>query len=41
MTLVDVLAQLETRAALPASRLKDCKTSLRYLAPCPRKSRPG
>jgi hypothetical protein len=32
MTLADLIATLQTRAALPASRLKDCKTSLRYLA---------
>ena len=32
MTLADLLTELDTRAALPPSRLKDCKTSLRYLA---------
>ena len=32
MTFAELLTALETRGALPASRLKDCKTSLRYLA---------
>ena len=32
MTFADLLATLETRGALPASRAKDLKTSLRYLA---------
>src|SRR5262247_1943773 len=32
MTLADLLTTLETQAALPASRVKDMKTSLRYLA---------
>jgi integrase len=32
MTLADLLTALDTRGALPASRAKDCKTSLRYLA---------
>jgi hypothetical protein len=32
MTLADLLTALETQAALPASRAKDMKTSLRYLA---------
>jgi hypothetical protein len=32
MTFADLLTTLETRAALPASRVKDMKTSLRYLA---------
>ena len=32
MTLADLLTTLETRGALPASRAKDMKTSLRYLA---------
>jgi hypothetical protein len=32
MTLADLLATLEQRGALAPSRLKDCKTSLRYLA---------
>jgi hypothetical protein len=32
MTFADLLIMLERRAALPPSRLKDCKTSLRYLA---------
>jgi hypothetical protein len=32
MTLADLLTTLETRAALPASRVKDMKTALRYLA---------
>jgi hypothetical protein len=32
MTLADLLTTLETRAALPASRMKDCKTSIKYLA---------
>ena len=32
MTFADLLATLETRAALPAAGWKDCKTSLRYLA---------
>ena len=32
MTLADLLTTLQTRAGLPASRAKDMKTSLRYLA---------
>jgi hypothetical protein len=32
MTLADLLTTLDTRGTLPASRVKDCKTSLRYLA---------
>ena len=32
MTLADLLTTLETRGALPVTRAKDCKTSLRYLA---------
>ena len=32
MTFAELLTILEDRAALPAGRLKDCKTSLRYLA---------
>ena len=32
MTFADLLTALDTRAALPASRIKDMKTSLRYLA---------
>src|SRR5215217_5421188 len=32
MTLADLLTTLVTRSALPASRAKDIKTSLRYLA---------
>lgn len=32
MTLADLLTALETRGALTASRVKDMKTSLRYLA---------
>jgi hypothetical protein len=32
MTLVDLLSTLDTRGALPASRVKDMKTALRYLA---------
>ena len=32
MTLADLLTTLETRGALTASRMKDCKTSLKYLA---------
>ena len=32
MTLADMLTALEARGALPASRAKDIKTSLRYLA---------
>ena len=32
MTLADLLTTLDTRGALPASRVKDMKTSLRYLA---------
>jgi hypothetical protein len=31
-TLADLLTTLETHGALPASRAKDCKTSLKYLA---------
>jgi hypothetical protein len=32
MTLADLLTTLDTRGALPASRVKDMRTSLRYLA---------
>ena len=32
MTFTDLLTELDTRGALPASRIKDLKTSLRYLA---------
>src|SRR5262245_35930476 len=32
MTLADLLTTLETKATLPTSRVKDLKTSLRYLA---------
>ena len=32
MTFADLLARLETHAALPPSRMKDCKTSIKYLA---------
>ena len=32
MTFAEIIATLETSAALPASRMKDCKTSMRYLA---------
>lgn len=32
MTLADLLTQLETRGVLPASRVKDLKTSIKYLA---------
>ena len=32
MTLADLLTTLDTRGALPATRVKDCKTSLKYLA---------
>jgi hypothetical protein len=32
MTLAELLTQLETRSALPASRVKDHKTSIKYLA---------
>ena len=32
MTLADLLTTLETRGALPASRVKDLKTSIKYLA---------
>jgi integrase len=31
-TLADLLTTLETRGALPASRAKDCRTSIKYLA---------
>ena len=32
MTFADLLTALEAEGALPSSRAKDCKTSLRYLA---------
>jgi hypothetical protein len=32
MTFADLLTTLATRGALPASRVKDCRTSMRYLA---------
>jgi hypothetical protein len=31
MTLAELLTTLEARAALPASRAKDCKTSLEFI----------
>ena len=41
MTLADLLTTLETRGALPASRVKDLKTSLRYLAAALGQASPG